>query len=418
MPAFTRHRENDDRQNLVITKEAGTTGNLTTSTVERWWEGSFEYTDDVEIENFHARKAKGELFFNPYSHYESRRSVSCNGFAYGQTDANGYTSSADGPIWLWGGDLAMVHHRRQVNISRLESLAITEAFAGVREPEFQGLVALGELRETVQLLRNPIAAFTKYMRRPKVWRAARKQYRKEQSWLKRLKGMSSTARRAMRNPELEALSGAWLSGRYGVRPLISDIQGVMSAIDALKEKSRPLYTSRGHSQQTATESWSETGGLTARQTWSPVCTTEDFVDCRAGVTYECDTRDTWGMSLSQIPVALWETTFCSFMVDWAVNIGDYLAALTPKAGIRVKGSWVRTEHLMDTKRVVSCVWTPSVAKDYLIMPGDGVEDYSSIARWRKVNVRPRLAVKPAFLNWDLGTARYVDALLIARQFIK
>lgn len=193
MPAFTRHRETDGRENLIITKDAGTTGSLTTSTVERWWNGDFMYTDDVEIKNFHSRKAKGELFFNPYSHFEARRSVSSNGFAYGQTDANGYTSSADGPIWLWTGGLAMVSHRRPVNIPRLESLAITEAFAGIREPEFQGLVALGELRETIQLLKNPMAAFTKYMHRPRVWRAARKQYRKEQSWMKRLKGMSSAA---------------------------------------------------------------------------------------------------------------------------------------------------------------------------------------------------------------------------------
>jgi hypothetical protein len=43
-----------------------------------------------------------------------------------------------------------------------------------------------------------------------------------------------------------------------------------------------------------------------------------------------------------VPATLWEIVPYSFVVDWFVNVGDWLQAITPVPGITVRGHWATT----------------------------------------------------------------------------
>lgn len=415
-----RFREIDDRSTLVwenLTDHDDREPDIKEFT---YLNGTGIYSSiyDVEIKNFHKRKANGEVFFNPMRRWSHGRSLDTAGFAHHQIDANGWYQVSNGPIWhtTSRGVCPLWHIPSTLPVSRMKTLAVTEAFNGVAEPEFQGLVSLGELRETLRMLKNPLDSVTTYLRknRTKVWKAARK----EQKFLEKLKSSPKAAWKFFASNEMDALSGAWLSGRYGIRPMVGELQDVMSAIDALKHKPEPRYTSRGW--QAGSEVLSDTEFQLpdkARQHIERLRTTNHDIDCRAGVLYTHDVRDTWGMSLSQIPAALWELTPYSFMADWAANCGAYLNALVPKAGVKILGSWVVTHYSRQSERIVNCTWAPASYKDQLDQLGNGSEQFSSVGTVREINPPIGLAFKPEFLNWNLGAARYADAFLIARQLV-
>jgi len=54
-----------------------------------------------------------------------------------------------------------------------------------------------------------------------------------------------------------------------------------------------------------------------------------------------------GFSWESIPITAWELIPFSFVVDWFVNFGDYIQALTPKLGIKGLSSW--TTVIKETK---------------------------------------------------------------------
>ena len=214
------------------------------------------------------------------------------------------------------------------------------------------------------------------------------------------------------------MSGAYLAGRYGIRPMVSEVQGIMNAIDSLRYKKPERQTSRGY-QPDEGEANTTYSAVSMRQNLSGYQVTQETASVRAGVMYSADIRDTWGTNLSQVPIALWELTFLSFMADWFANIGDYISALTPKAGVNIHGSWVTTEKIKNSHRDWSFVSRSISDWHYVItVPCQGFDRLTTVEKSRSINPRRMLAYRPRGIKFDLGTARITDMIAIGRQLLK
>lgn len=436
-----RTRVQDDRSNLTIEEYRDMTytnncsGQTLTNTVDNVT-GLYRRTSDVEVKNFHQRRAKGEIFVNPFNSYTEERFYSSPGWSYtrGGTSYQCYESTGDGPLWLYKGERKVWHQPGGPNIPNLHNLAATSALAGVRKPEHASLVSLGELRETIQYLRNPLGSLTSYLRNNR--KKIKRDLKREQVYRNRLtKSLrrGSSARTAQRvaskgrygkslkqilnSNEVRAVSDAYLGGRYGLRPLIGEVQSVMSAIDAQHKMSPPRETSRGYASDSETIIASGPEGAHYWYDFESEDVTRTQCNVSAGVLYSVDIRDTWGLSFSQVPVALWEMTFLSFMADWFQNMGQYLEAITPKAGVRTLGSWVVTRTERETERSYSYTFNPPYSSCNDAVNPSGTESVYSVNVKRQSGIKAALAYRPQGVNFELGTARIVDMFAIARNLL-
>lgn len=204
----------------------------------------------------------------------------------------------------------------------LITLASTQALASVKRPDIGSLVALAEIREAVQLLRHPLEGVLTVLQ----------SFRR----LKRFNKRNALA-------SAKALSSFHLQVIFGVLPLISDIQGILKALRNYKPEPE-RFTARGqaHSVSIKTDSGrSYRGGF---------ATTSDYivyndtvtrdVSVRAYILYEASLslQERFGMSLKDIPLSVWQATGFTFLVDWFVNVGQFIAALTPVAGVNYLAS--------------------------------------------------------------------------------
>ena len=421
-----RIRTEDNRTDLVepVYSSADEKPDITAQKVE----GTFRTISDVVIPNFYRRVKAGELFFNPYRSYQEARTVEGGAAGYKIYIDNGpdYLQTVGRGAWFGSSICPPVRHQANTfNYQNLAALAITQAHANVAKPEFAALVSLGELRETISYLRNPLKGLTTLIRRNRksLVKDHRREYYAQKRWQKRQSKMSARERvlargkRYFYNKELDALSDSYLAGRYGLRPLISEVQDVMEAIDAFRTKLPERQTARGFASGEGSKTLMESY-TPMRQIMLGTTVTNRKAEFRAGVLYSADIRDTFGTNLSQLPVALWELTFLSFMVDWFVNIGDYIAAISPKPGVHYHGSWLVTRTETESIRR----WTSGgCTREYpyeVTIPVEGTDSLFSKTVERDIDPSIRLAYRPRGIKFDLGTGRILDMIGIARNLLK
>lgn len=258
------------------------------------------------------------------------------GYGYAWRLRNFVTSITSGPI----------AHDASVS-TQMRTAAKTKLLAKLRNEQtgMDGLVFLGELRETIQMIRHPAEALRKgvyeilqpglIQARKQVQRRVRRRHREENSdWLKR-KAVAFK----------DAAAGTWLEFAFGLKPAISDSKEIVetsiramteaeaSGVQTLRAKVKsPLVKNPSYN---STGGWTTTGRDTVdRQlVWSK--SSEASVMYRCGVRRRNDfpqvrslerLRGLFGVTAGRILPALWELTPWSFLVDYFVNVGDLLEA--------------------------------------------------------------------------------------------
>lgn len=286
--------------------------------------------------------------------------------------------------------------------------ASTAAMGKVAPPTIQGLVTLGELRETIHMLRNPFQNLVKFLEsvkrtsRYKRWRASRQA------------GNLS-----------EFLQAEWMRYRYGIRPFISELQAGLSAVEAiLANGEKPRYTARSKIEvsQSSIEVPTLTDGTYNVQTRASYL---HKVIVRAGVLYDWDldfqgTGSILGLRASDVPAALWELTTLSFVLDWFVNIGDYISAITPVAGVTRLAEWYTvTEELSALRTASNPTLTPAaLSGGWALAYASGGTDYETIVRSHRECVLPvGLTLKPFALARVSSDARLIDSIILAKQLL-
>lgn len=196
---------------------------------------------------------------------------------------------------------------------------------------WSGLTFLGELRETIHMIRNPAATMRK---RLGLYIDRHKRHRNKPGYGR-------------------TLADSWLEFSFGVSPLIGDISSAAEALLRYEEpRLKRLTVNADDIRQTANGYYTNgVGGLNIVANYTNVAYESAQVRFTAGYQRQV-TRD-WGpvnnliqyggFRLDEIIPTAWELIPWSFLIDYFANIGDVIAAATVSTS-NVKW-WSRTTVL-------------------------------------------------------------------------
>lgn len=330
---------------------------------------SLTYMTDVVTPGFAQRVTNGEIVNNPMSRVSTLygSSSSAVGPEFDKTGEDlRWTCLGDGNRLLGFVEPSV----GLIDTSNLAALAQTSALAGVKAPELYAGVALGELRKTLTLAVSPLRALSKLIANSaNSYRRDLRLYGNKLNSVMKIKGHTKRhkrlveLKREMKDSrtrdktnvyDLEFIPDMVLAYNLGWKPLLKDIDAFLHTIP---EKSNPeRVTSRASRSATQTRqfngtSWDLTQGCVLAYT--DLIT--ETVTVRAGVLYEnaLDPRADFGTRLSDVPITAWELIPFSFLVDYAVNIGDYLEAILATSRANILAYYTKITVDVETVRTLT-----------------------------------------------------------------
>lgn len=211
--------------------------------------------------------------------------------------------------------------------------------------EFQGGVFIGEIRETLQLLRHPVESILKSclsLRKAEI-RFADKLKRLEKWYRSQLrlnvrKREEIEKRYLARLRWLEKLWGnEWLKFQYGVLPLMSDAQSAVDRLNriAAKRKRRIVKYNLSDNNESAEGPfhngaygwyWQEAGQTSVTARGSSKALIQVLPSLSA---YDLSN---WGITLQNIVPTLYELTPWTFLLDYFTNVNEILNSTFTEQG--------------------------------------------------------------------------------------
>jgi hypothetical protein len=189
------------------------------------------------------------------------------------------------------------------------------------EKSLDGLVFLGELRESLRMLRNPARS---------LFESAKNDY------------LGALGKRKKRDPKnwARGLSGAWLEWAYGVQPLVSDIKDIYDGLERFNEapvQSRMITAVGRQTVQNQGDSnhlWSPSNNVQLDFSGVQKYHLKQKVKFRAkyvrktseiqGLSKGQKFANTFGLTLNEFVPTVWNLLPWSFLWDYFSNIGDIL----------------------------------------------------------------------------------------------
>lgn len=279
--------------------------------------------------------------------------------------------------------------------SRAATQSYQKALAKANSADLDLGVMLGELRETLSGLANPLRELRKYA----------------QLWNK----LSRQGRRPKGSDTLNMLSGSWLEWRYGIVPLISDIQAIIEHVKAQSRASDGKLLRKRGRVQLADRRISATGaahpGVFSLQG-------EVDIDIKTAYTskvyYQClrplSFGEQYGLDFGSAPSVIWELTPLSFVWDWFFSVGDWLKSVKTSddrqfvGGITSQKSTVEVSSSINSVKFYGVVNVP-------ISGGSHHTIYQKLDRRRNQTS----AISPVQNRGVLGIKRQIDALSLTWQ---
>lgn len=418
----TRQRVETHIVSPLVWKDAGGSTIQSNNYNEEW---VHRILVDNPASNFRERIAAGEIIINDFDMVLSKIKVTKNKIDYSRPGNNDYQFGF-GPIVQhydgvrsYNAALATRNADDLASVSR--DLAVINAHANIQNPDIMGLVTLAELDKTAALLISPIKGIRKRVNRlSKDMERIRKRNQKafdnyQRTGRYRLPdGPSSSRQVADYKRFIKDMAKAWLTWRYGVRPLIAEVQGLLKHMDReLTDIGRAR--SRGYGIQFASADGTLTGGdYQANTTWS----IDTKVESWAGVIFDFGLGRGWQraqlLGLTDIPSTAWEITRFSFMFDWIVNVGSWLRAVTPTLGVSNRNCWVTTTTTTTINVQVNSVNGSSGGFDFYTLHGSHKCKYETVRKQREHGEVPILP--PVNLRIDTQKVLDVVALLVTDAF--
>jgi hypothetical protein len=203
-----------------------------------------------------------------------------------------------------------------------------KAFAKINEASLMSGEVLRDLGVTIAMFRHPFKSASELLVKMAKYRKVR---------------LGKTVRSAAK-----ANADAWLEYRYGWLPIIHDSRKVMNeCLVSRASFDRKRLVARAGSRRIGNQSGSWSATAVAANSGSMRI---DKTSCaNVGVIYDYksqgpaeDRLKFLGLRLRDIPATLWEITPYSFVVDWFVNVGEWIQAITPVPGVTITGWWYTT----------------------------------------------------------------------------
>lgn len=299
----------------------------TSTTYQTMVSGEEKVTTDVVTSNFNALSRSGAIINNPFSSVTTTKQGT-----YGGSCVAVRTGTCTNPgrfvqTGLSTADSSNIlpHPSHATDLISARVVAGTAAYAGIAEPDWSGLVELAQIKQTSMIARDAsdlLLKFIQDLRNSKKFRKSR---------IKTIGGF---------------IANSYLTYRYAFLTTVMSLNDLLDAIDSLEAAKPVRYTSRGKSPLPTriTEVVEADAALDTYQWQYRTARSEIGGKVRAGVLYEHrHSYDTFGLNVTQIPIAAWEIIPYSFVVDWFVNVSDFISALVPKAGVHVLSSWTTVE---------------------------------------------------------------------------
>lgn len=231
--------------------------------------------------------------------------------------------------------------------SNAESQARAKLFKAVRDAEtkLQGLVFLGELRETLRMLRRPLEGLQDLI----------------QDYLTRAQALKRGKKPSQRRRYDQNLSKLWLEYAFGWTPLLADVEAARNAYNALFRKERQVKFSVGGKDfyRRAPNAYGTTCIMDGWPSYIRL-DTGDVIHQTEIIRYRGVVRATatttaqdrlarFGFSVKEFLPTAWELLPWSFLLDYFANIGDILEASVTDTS---KVIWVSKSRvrIQDTER--------------------------------------------------------------------
>lgn len=224
------------------------------------------------------------------------------------------------------------------SLNRAEA-AISEAYAALSTPDLDLGMMLAEGRETLDMLKKPVSLLVpqlKLVLNP----VARFLTAIDNRGRPRL-GPGPGARKA-----LDKMTALWLTQRYGIAPLVSDVNNLIKKFNnGFRKDLNVLRRRTGSSHFNKSTVVSVTNEYFSHFycTWKNTTTYSEAQYCQLYFN-ESIFRDGIGTDWTDALSLLWETTPYSFVVDWVWDVGSWLRNLQPKPGVRYLGA--SASHVM------------------------------------------------------------------------
>lgn len=280
------------------------------------------------------------------------------------------------------------------DISDAISVAATKAWSNSNAHSAELLVDLAELRQTLDMLRNPLAAGGKFL----------KTVTSERNKRLRRKGVALTT----------LGSDLWLQYRYGIRPLVSSVNGVLKALQAEYAKRRSTYRGTYNLSRTSASTGTYASGI-HKFDWSQ--TYSDVLDLRAGILLEdqVEISNALGLDAAGMLQVPWEIVPFSFVADWFANVGDFIGGQFAALVKRPLGTWYTMKRsYISTFSISNC---QSNSASYTINRAGTESRISQYIDYSRIIglPGPSLVWKPQGLDKVLTDFRSLDAITLFHQ---
>lgn len=298
--------------------------------------GSRTHMTDVVTPNFRKLLSEGRIINNAMSKTELSVTGGDPGWKFQRTKS----TSVDYGEWNGPWALAIFGVPAQPPtdsdlVELLTNLANTKAHAGVTSPAVYGQVMIAEMRKTVAMLRNPLRGLTSFISNSRQWEKYKG--RKPRGSTKNRVARNRTTGESLRDGR-NAAANCWLEARFGWRPFLMEMESILDTLRYGDFGDRK--TSRAKQERVVQSTQSYTG-VHAHIETDFTENIKSYYKVRSGIMYQFQNtpQSDFGFRWSDVPISAWELIPFSFVVDWFVNVGDYIQALTPKSGVVYLAAW-------------------------------------------------------------------------------
>jgi len=290
---------------------------------------------DVVTDAFKRRQQDGQIILNDMTQTTIRKATPPIEFNYsfGEGTSNWYTQTGTFSGAAIRASLPLIPYTSvSVDSSFNAGLTMNDAIANIDSNASQILVTLAEAKKTLRLLDDTALAA--------------KRLNKTFGHILRKKGVNpnwSPARLARwkktaRKQAVKAAANAWLTYRYGMRPLVFDVKNI---IESASKKPNLRFTAKASATfEARSDDTIDTNLDTTRWTAQREAMQSRQITC--GIV--CEVRNPFygyvqHYGLDDIFEAAWELVPYSFVVDWFSKVGTAFDIMPSTLGVDVKGHW-------------------------------------------------------------------------------
>lgn len=307
------------------------------------------FSEGVCLENYHKRKATGELLpHTPYVFWEEEARYASgtgevifnDGWSYFKTtypEGRAFYGGFNATVSPTHGEAADLATSFDYNVQKCAA----KLYSDHRHDSLTFIAELSKTRDMVVDALNKVIQLRKRLFTPTVPKRRRR----------KLTGPANVIRQTKDNlRRAETVAGWWAEARYGWRPLIYDIQDINDALDHLHEtKTRHVARSASNAEHLI------------KRDGSHKVTSCDYLDTQVD-RIVVGTRghiaaDFAPPSRTQfnIPLTSWELVPWSFVVDWFVYVGQAIEAASfltlADSYVASGGQYVRIERITTSEAV-------------------------------------------------------------------